>query len=99
MDNKPRILIVEDEPNYREFLYRTLSNNYQIDLAQKGPEALDLLRLNTFEVILFDPRIPGRPGKRLVQGILDAVNKDTATGFSKSAPAAVSGRAVYCSLS
>ena len=77
MDNKPRILIVEEEPYYRNFLYRTLSKTYSVDIAQRGPEALDLLTWNTFEVILFDPRMPGRPGKRLVQGILETANKET----------------------
>ena len=40
MKEKPRILIVEDEIHYREFLARTLQRDYRADVAQDGAEAL-----------------------------------------------------------
>ncbi len=66
MNAQRKILIIEDEPTYREFLTRTLSNDYLIDLATDGNKALDLLRCGCYDAVLCDLRVPGIPGKELV---------------------------------
>jgi len=77
MKNKPRILIVEEEPLYREFLSRTLINDYLIEFAKKSSEALELLNSKRFEVILFDPCLPGIWEQNFVQAIEKKLSQKT----------------------
>jgi len=67
MKNADRILIVEDEETYREFLYRTLCDDYSVDLARDGTEAVGLLGCSRYDAVLCDLRVPGVPGKEVVR--------------------------------
>ncbi len=77
MQDKPCILIIEDEPNYREFLVRTLQNDYVADISENGWEALAQISQYTYEAILFDLRVPGISGKELVHRIRKTVDEET----------------------
>lgn len=72
-----RILFVDDEPRILRGLRRKLgptTNGWDIDFAETGSEALDMLQAATppFEVIVTDLRMPGMNGVDL----LTAVKKD-----------------------
>lgn len=67
MNNKPVILIVEDEKNTREGLERTLNRNYQIIQADNGEKALQLLAEKPVDILLTDLRMPGMDGLTLVR--------------------------------
>lgn len=67
MNNKPVILIVEDEKNTREGLERTLNRKYQIIQADNGEKALRLLAANPVDILLTDLRMPGMDGLTLVR--------------------------------
>lgn len=75
MKNADRILIVEDEDTYREFLYRTLCDDYFVDLAHDGSEAVALLGCSRYDAVLCDLRVPGIPGKEIIRSVRTQADK------------------------
>ena len=67
---KPSILIVDDEKNAREGLARALQRTYDVQLADHGAKALELVGSQHFDVVLSDVRMPGMDGLTLLQRIL-----------------------------
>jgi response regulator RpfG family c-di-GMP phosphodiesterase len=62
-DRRPRILCVDDERNVLEGLTRALRAQFQVETAQGGVLALDLLRKDeTFAVVVSDLRMPEMDG-------------------------------------
>lgn len=53
-----RILIVDDEPGWRDLLSFELSD-YDVMTASNAAEALDLLRQRAFDLVITDVRMPG----------------------------------------
>ena len=57
-----KILIVDDEPDNLQLLYRTLRRDYDVTKAQGPLEALDILNENQFNCILSDNKMPDMDG-------------------------------------
>lgn len=58
-----RILIVEDEPQIADFLFRGLQEEgYAVERAIDGPEAWDMLQSGQWDLILLDWWLPGEDG-------------------------------------
>ncbi|WP_017651243.1 response regulator [Fortiea contorta] len=58
-NSKPKILVVDDEPDNLDLLYRTFYRDYKVLRATSGPAALDLLSLEgEVSVIISDQRMP-----------------------------------------
>ncbi len=67
------ILIVEDDPDVRAMLTRTLGcSGYAVDSAVDGPEALDKFRDNRFNLVITDVRLPQMNGLQLLGEIKQA---------------------------
>jgi CheY-like chemotaxis protein len=66
---KLRILIVDDEPGWRDLLSLELySENCEVKTATNAAEALDLLHKEAFDLVITDVRMPGElDGIDLVQ--------------------------------
>lgn len=65
--DRPHILVVDDEPLLREFLQETLRRSgYAVELASNGDEGLRRAPLDPPDVILLDIRLPGRDGLSLL---------------------------------
>ncbi len=63
-----RILVVEDDPQLLPSFKRTLTEaGYEVYTANNGIEALELLRSNTFELILTDIVMEGLNGLQLLE--------------------------------
>jgi adenylate cyclase len=67
MDNrkmpKPKILMVDDEPDNLDLLYRTFRHEYRVLRSTSGPEALDLLsREPDVALVISDQRMPHMSG-------------------------------------
>ena len=56
---KPKILVVDDEPDNLDLLYRTFYREYKVLRAESGPMALDILaNEKDIAVIISDQRMP-----------------------------------------
>ena len=62
-----RILIVEDNPELRNFLLQSLQNSYRVTLAENGKEALDLIDQQQPDLIISDIMMPVMRGDELCQ--------------------------------
>ena len=70
-NDKPNILIVDDEQSLRQSLKLALDSNYNIFFAETGKEALDLLRKNSIDLVLLDIRLPEVDGIEVLERIKD----------------------------
>lgn len=65
---KPRILIVDDEPDNLDLLYRLFRRDFKVLRAENGIEALELLaREGEVAVILSDQRMPEMKGTEFLR--------------------------------
>ena len=59
----PRILLVDDEERFRTNLRKMLTvEGFEVGEADSGPQALEELALQAYDVILLDMRMPGMDG-------------------------------------
>ena len=71
-----KILIVDDEPAVRESLRRALElESYEIELAESGREALELLATNGPDAVILDVLMPGLDGLEVCRRIRRAGNR------------------------
>ncbi|MCY7274764.1 MAG: response regulator, partial [Phormidesmis sp. CAN_BIN44] len=60
---KQKILVVDDEPDNLDLLYRTFHREFKVLRAESGPAALDILsREGDVAVIISDQRMPMMSG-------------------------------------
>ena len=65
-----RILVVDDEQNYRDVLKMILTaKGYDVDTAGNGQEALELLEKAAYDVVVSDLKMPVMDGYALLQQI------------------------------
>jgi DNA-binding NtrC family response regulator len=63
-----RILVVDDESLMREFISESLhANGYEVDSAENGMNALELLKTESYDVILTDYKMPRLNGMELLR--------------------------------
>ncbi len=66
------ILIVDDEPRVAFFLSKALeqaNQNYRIDIAHSGEEALEMLNASPVDLLVTDLRMPGISGLELLRWV------------------------------
>lgn len=67
---KPRVLLVDDEPAIAGVLCELLSESgFHIESANNGRQALDLIEKGTFDLILSDLKMPGMDGRELYRNL------------------------------
>jgi DNA-binding response OmpR family regulator len=59
---KPKLLIVEDNPEMQQYLISILGDQYQCFLANDGYEAIKMVQTNTFHLISSDIMMPNMDG-------------------------------------
>lgn len=69
-----RILVIEDDQEIAELLNRAMRQNYKLDFAYSGTEAIYKLKENAFDLILLDLMLPGLKGSELVVIIRETSN-------------------------
>jgi len=62
MDNKTKILVVDDDPSIISFLREILESEYNLKTAYSGEEALGLFKDFAPEIVLLDVMMPGIDG-------------------------------------
>jgi two-component system, OmpR family, response regulator len=61
--DKFRILIVDDEDDFREAIIKRLrARKVDIEGANSGPKALEMLTAQEFDVVVLDVKMPGMDG-------------------------------------
>jgi two-component system, NtrC family, response regulator AtoC len=90
-----RILIVEDEDGYRNFLRQHLQDSgFEVVTAENADAAIEAFGEDEFDLVLLDLRLPGRDGVDVLRE-LKSVNKDlqvimmTAYGYVQNAVQAI----------
>ena len=69
-NNMFHILIVDDEPDYREVVQMILSaKGYRVQTCGNGKDAMELLKKNHFDVVLTDFMMPEMDGLELLKRI------------------------------
>ena len=68
-NNRPRLLIIEDEPSIVSVLQSGLEDSFQIQVSVTGRDALKLLSRQPPEIVLLDLGLPDMDGKQLIQAI------------------------------
>lgn len=59
LNNKPKLLVVDDEPDNLDLLYRTFHREFKVLRAENGPAALEILaEEGDVAVIISDQRMP-----------------------------------------
>ena len=67
---KPRLLVVDDEPDMLDFVERAFRVDYVVLRAPGGAEALDLiLEVGPVQVLVADHHMPGMTGLELVRAV------------------------------
>lgn len=65
---KSSILIIDDEPNYLNCLSLSLEDDFQVQIASSGVDALNIInRDNSLALILLDLQMPEMNGVKLLQ--------------------------------
>lgn len=65
---RPRVLVADDEASIRELLGRTLAlAEYDVDVVVDGRSALDRLRVDNYDLLIADLRMPGVDGLQLIR--------------------------------
>jgi two-component system, cell cycle response regulator len=64
--DRPKILVVDDEPTNLELLERMLRRKYIVRTAVSGTDALEVLKKEKFAAILSDQRMPGMTGTQFL---------------------------------
>jgi len=67
MNERPAILIVDDDKNTREGLRRALEPNYAVRLVESAEKALAVLDEATVDIVVSDVRMSGMDGLTLLQ--------------------------------
>ena len=65
---RPRILVVDDEASIRDLLAKTLAlAEYDVDVAPDGRSALERMRLNPYDLLIADLKMPGMDGLTVIR--------------------------------
>lgn len=85
-----KILLVDDNPINLKFLFYTLRNDYEVEMASGGKEALNLTRNTKYDLIIMDlwmPLIDGAETTRQIRSLESNINKKTPIIFCSTSSA------------
>lgn len=69
-NTKPSVLLIDDDPSVRESLQLQLTNHsYAVTSAENAQIAFDILKKQSFEIILSDIKMPGMSGIEFLKKI------------------------------
>ncbi len=78
MQETLRVLVVDDEEGMREGMRRVLErDSYEVDLAENGEEAINLLKANSYDLALIDLKMPGIDGFEVTRYIKETLGRQT----------------------
>ena len=69
-----KLLVVDDNPINQKFLFYSLKKDYEIEFANNGLEAVNLLESKYFDVVLMDLMMPIMDGAEATLRIRESEN-------------------------
>lgn len=72
METQNTILIVDDESGPRESLKLILEPFYNIEIAEDGPQALEIIQKKKIDLVTLDLKMPGMQGEEVLSRIKEA---------------------------
>ena len=69
-EERPKLLIVDDEHNTREAMARYLGRRYRVTTAADGGDAIEELAKQKFDLVLTDLRMPKHDGMEVLEAAL-----------------------------
>jgi DNA-binding NtrC family response regulator len=66
---RPRLLLVDDEPDILDFLERALRRRYQVTRFSDPEAALAAVKIRAFDVLITDHKMPGVTGLELIEAV------------------------------
>ena len=66
---KPKLLVVDDEPDMLDFLERVLRRRFQVTRTSSAETAIELLSSGEYEVLVTDQKMPKVSGLELLERI------------------------------
>ena len=70
-----KLLIVDDNPINQKFLYYSLKKKFEIETANNGLEAVEILESHPFDVVLMDLSMPVMDGAEATLRIRESKNQ------------------------
>jgi adenylate cyclase len=83
---KPRLLIVDDEPDMLDFLERVFRADWEVVRAASAQEAYDALAGGKFSLVITDQKMPHTTGVELLErigGLYPGLVKVLLSGFTE----------------
>ena len=68
-----KLLIVDDNPINQKFLYYSLKKYYEIETANNGLEAVNILNKDDFDIVLMDLSMPVMDGAEATKKIRESL--------------------------
>lgn len=69
---KPKVLLVDDEDEFREILSeRLIRRGLEVDTAESGPVALDMAGNKTYDAVILDLAMPEMDGLEVLKHLLE----------------------------
>lgn len=69
-----KLLVVDDNPINQKFLYYSLKKYFEIETANNGLEAVNMLEKDLFGVVLMDLSMPVMDGAEATRQIRESIN-------------------------
>lgn len=70
MINKLKVLVVDDEDDFRELVVkRLISSKMNVEGAKNGTRAMEVLKQKEFDVVVLDVKMPGTGGIEILRWI------------------------------
>jgi len=70
LNQKTKILVIEDTPDTAQLIQRMLRHNYDIELAENGLIGLQKYKIQTYDIVLLDVMMPGMSGDEVLDNII-----------------------------
>ena len=67
VEERPKVLVVDDEPFNLEIMQEILEEDYEVAYAKSGPECMDMIMDVMPDVVLLDVNMPGMSGYEVCQ--------------------------------
>src|SRR5919206_3230802 len=71
LGRRPRVLVADDEPEIRHVLYDLLSPLYECEAVGSAEEALELLRVGGYDLVISDIMMGGMSGLELIPRVCE----------------------------